>query len=585
MKKAAVVIGVGKVGDLTPLKSAAVGAEEVSTWLKGEDFTVECVTDQLEPVTATRVEQAIKKLVTNPPSYHLLVVYFSGHGFWQARTDIWLLSEAPENTSEAINFIEAQHSAKYSGIKNVVFISDACRSIPDSRTGALVDGRGVFPNYRDVTTISKIDYFKATSDALPAYEGNIDGRAQSVLTHALLSAFKEPDSDMVREIDDGTGKIRVVPNRKLEHYLQRKIDEVLTGIGLGLTQQIEANVPSDDDVYLGRVQGAARGATRSGLKAGVERTNAASFIARRSGPRAPVSAAQEAAAAITCMLERVAPQPMSQRAEERLRDRMPGQGPEQFETACGITVRGASIVGVFSSARATGEAPELMDPGDGTTVSGVVRVDGKTAQPVVVQVAGGRCVIVAALPGYIAHLRFHENGLSNISYVPSANHPRWQEYESKRNDIDRLRALIAIAAEGDTFRLRSDTEARMLAAQIRMQKAFDPTLGIYASYAYAEAGTLSEASDVLQAMRSDLGVDLFDVRMLGMRTLETFGKPVPVLPMCPMLTQGWSLLRMHGLTLPSVLEQARPFLSGALWTTFEPKAADTIIQAFEKGEL
>lgn len=65
--------------------------------------------------------------------------------------------------------------ARYSGIPNVVFISDACRSIPDSRTGEMVQGIDAFPNYAEIEQISKIDYFKATSEALSAYEVQIDG--------------------------------------------------------------------------------------------------------------------------------------------------------------------------------------------------------------------------------------------------------------------------------------------------------------------------------------------------------------------------------------------------------------------------
>ena len=39
-KKAAVVIGVNKTGDLQPLKSAAKGARRVARWLEGEGFRV-----------------------------------------------------------------------------------------------------------------------------------------------------------------------------------------------------------------------------------------------------------------------------------------------------------------------------------------------------------------------------------------------------------------------------------------------------------------------------------------------------------------------------------------------------------------
>jgi hypothetical protein len=255
-RKAAIVIGVDKTGGLTPLASPARCAREIAAWLEGEGYDVACLTDEDpdSPVTTELVTKAIDRFVTSPPRYHQLVVYFSGHGYWHARTDIWLLSKAPVRTEEGINLDGAIDLARYSGIPNVVFISDACRSIPDARTGALMKGIDAFPNLADVETASKIDVFKATSDAQQAYEGPIDGKPSSVLSHALLSAFVEPTPTMVREIVENGTTVRVVPNRRLESFLQEKVEAALATIKLGLIQRIEVNVPSSDDVYLARVR-------------------------------------------------------------------------------------------------------------------------------------------------------------------------------------------------------------------------------------------------------------------------------------------------------------------------------------------
>ena len=114
------------------------------------------------------------------------------HGYWQARADIWLLSKAARKTSEAINLDGAIDLARYSGIPNVIFVSDACRSLPDARTAALVTGVDAFPLFDDVDTQSTIDVFRATSDARQAYEARVDGKQTSMLTVALRSAFREP---------------------------------------------------------------------------------------------------------------------------------------------------------------------------------------------------------------------------------------------------------------------------------------------------------------------------------------------------------------------------------------------------------
>ena len=134
-RKAAVIIGVDKTGSLPPLKSAAAGALEVAAWLKEEGFDVRCLTDQDKdnPVKSGDVADAIADFVTNPPRYALLVVYFSGHGVWHTKTDHWLLSKAPVTTTEAINLKSAMDLAGSSGIPNVVFVSDARRSMSEIR--------------------------------------------------------------------------------------------------------------------------------------------------------------------------------------------------------------------------------------------------------------------------------------------------------------------------------------------------------------------------------------------------------------------------------------------------------------------
>ena len=227
MKKAAVVVAVGRTGQLTPLNSVASGARRVAKWLKAEGFVVKCLTDQKRPVEFSQVEKAVTAFVTNPPRYHLLLVYFSGHGYWHARGDVWLLSDAPVRADEAINLVAAMDLAKYSGIPNVIFVSDACRSIPNTRGGVRVEGRGLFPNYDDIAKASTIDCFRATSEALPAYEGNINGKSQSLLTAALILAYEEPKATMVLKVVQGGKTIKVVPNQRLKEYLQEKVDALL----------------------------------------------------------------------------------------------------------------------------------------------------------------------------------------------------------------------------------------------------------------------------------------------------------------------------------------------------------------------
>lgn len=606
-RKAAIVIGVNSTGGLTPLQAAAGCAEKVAGWLEREGYQVELLTDSREPVTAARVAAAIQRFVTLPARYHQLVVYFSGHGYWHARSDIWLLSDAPVRTDEGINLNGAIELARYSGIPNVVFVSDACRSIPDARSGALMKGIDAFPNYAEISAISKIDVFKATSDARQAYEAKVAGTPSSLLTHALLKAFEEPTRDMVLEVKLRGETFPVVPNRRLERFLQNEVDTVLGGINPGLVQRIEVNVPSDEDVYLARVR--PRDPEPSPSGSGADPSDDLDDDAPAPAPlRSPVSArpparpravvksvAVDAAAAVHRVLSRDPVRPDAAR-EARLplalevtahavERRMPDMRVDRFESQCGFSVRGARVAVVRSSRRWEHGRGELLESGDGAQEPGVVRVwvSGE-GESVLLRFGNGRGTVLAALEGYIGHVVVGPEGVVQVAYVPSADHPRWQAYEERRERIDRLRALVALAADRQVFRLDSSDEAAHLADEIRLEKRFDPTLGLYAAHAYAQAGNLERVRSVAGHLRDDLGVNLLDVEVLCMRRGDAFdGRRL--LPVCPMLTQTWSLLRPRGVSLPAPLEEASAYLCNSLWATFEPAGAELIEHAFERGEL
>src|SRR5438128_8370492 len=107
--------------------------------------------------------------------------------------------------------------------------------------------------------------------------------------------------------------------------------------------------------------------------------------------------------------------------------------------------------------------------------------------------------------------------MSNVSYVPSSNHWRWREYNQRREEINRLRAMVSLAVDRNTFRVRSNRDANALAERIRTEKGVDPTLGLYAAHAFSQAGNDEQIVSIIRYMRDDLHADLFDVRLLAVR--------------------------------------------------------------------
>lgn len=610
IRKAAVIVGVDKTGTLPRLQSAASGAKAVAQWLESEGYQVRCLTDQNGPVDSRQIEDAIAEFVTIPSRYSLLVVYFSGHGYWHPRSDQWLLSGAPERANQAINLDGAIAAAKYCGIPNVVFISDACRTIPDTRSRATVAGIDAFPNYSEITAPSKVDCFQATAEALAAYEVVVNDVPQSVLTSALRCAFDSPEPSMVREITEGGTTVRVVPNRRLEAFLQNKVNDLLAAVNPGLTQTVQASVPSGDEVYIARVREPAASAAAS-------RPPGTDPIRPQSGPLAPapapasvpMSPGADSAATISRILStrglsrgalEAALVPSEKRTEYAVRSRLPDRNVDHFETHTGFVVSGAALSDALYAGASPDVVAQRVDIG-GVNSDGnkkfyaVVRLQRKDdssialarndSGSVVLVLEDGRCAVVPCLPGYIGHALFDDGGLVNVSFVPSSNTQRWTEYAANREYLDRLRGMVAVALDHNTFQVRSNREAGTLAENIRVMKSLDPTLGLYAAVAYAQAGNDHELQNVCSIMRADLGADLYDVGVLAMQRGAKSMDGVRHVPFCPMLTQTWNILRPRGIDLPPVLRDARPFLSNSLWTTFAPPGARAVIDAVRAGEL
>jgi hypothetical protein len=264
--------------------------------------------------------------------------------------------------------------------------------------------------------------------------------------------------------------------------------------------------------------------------------------------------------------------------------RIPDPAADHFETETGFIIRGAHVIEAAVSPHSQSGCDLLNNSNDPR--GDAVRIHpGVPAQSVIVVLHDGRSVVLPALRGYLAHAMFDEQGLANVSYVPSSNNWRWKAYNANRADIDRLRALVALAVERNTFRVRSEREAIELAQRIRVEKALDPTLGLYAAYAFAQAGIDAQVRDIAGYMRDDLQADLFDVAMLSGYAENPPAYPQPPVPFCPMLTQGWNLLRAYDVTLPDVLTKASGFLSNSLWSTFTKRGTPLVLDAIRSGAL
>lgn len=594
--RGAVVIGVDKAGDLPKLNGAAAGANAVAAWLRAEGFEVKPFVDSTKPVKVDDVFEAVSEFVGRG-TLDQLVVYFSGHGFLNARSETWMLSGAPHNPNQAIVLAECMTLARESSIPSVVLISDACRSRPDTFEAGQVHGSVIFPAgpvNRNVR--SAVDWFVATLPGAASYEVPVAESAaafEGIYTAALLEAYRSPNEDMVRTIDG----VRVVPNRLLQPYLEAEVARRARAKSLRLFQRPESYVLSDEKVYIGRV--IERPKTTS-LPLQLPGLNDLAFLALSefgvntmfrplATGKQPADTSDRAKASDDVVVRTAAAHAEDfARAQATIRAANIGAGsvtthsPPTDVARNYVTLRvfGRRVVEVAATGQASVEIVQDADPRGSTSMVRVVLADAPAAS-VAIRLADGSGTVLVALRRHDCNVTVDDSGVADANYVPIDRPPDKQ--------IAELHAAVATSARFGVFRIDGDPasigrNARAFGDKIRVGKSYAPTLGLYAAYAYAQADLMDQVRSVEEYMRGDLDVDLFDVAMLARRPIDG-SQSRGVAPFCPLLAQGWSQLRVLQVRVSPVVDRARDYLGGALWTTFGAKGMDILLPAIKNGEL
>ena len=559
--RAAIVIGVDKAGNLPKLSGAALGADTVGNWLKAEGFQVFPFVDSGGPVTARPIKKQISQLIERG-MLEQLVVYFAGHGFMNRHSEYWMLSECPEDSNEAFSLVESVEQAKLCGIPSIVLISDACRSLPSSMGVAQVEGSLLFPAV-GVSGRVKVDKFMATLPGRAADEIKVDASSaeyEGVYTSCLLSAFQKPDEDMVLALPDGH---KVIPNRRLEAYLSREVPKRVRAKNPAREQIPVTDVLSDEPTYIARV--------------------ATDF----STNPAPAKRAANLFDVVSHQIDKV------QGRRPNVTKGPSGEEVDAVAAASGFDTTKATILKATAEANrnhvdtgfivsGTDLKAVVAGPNVRIEVSGnVVRIKSDDpAASVALHFADGSGTVVPALRYCEGHIVVRGTGVATVNY---------DLYGAPPPEVHELRAIVATAAKFGVFRIQGDNnerkeKARQIGDTIRMGKGADPTLGLYAAYAYNDADSIEQVRSVQAFMYGNLHVHLFDIAMLAG---DLNGRAVrgDVVPFCPMLSQGWEFLRVKDVRMPESVREIRNHLVPALWTTFDPRGMEMVSDALKNGKL
>jgi hypothetical protein len=583
--RGAVVIGVDRAGNLTPLKAARSGADAVAAWLRAEGFDVKLFTDRDAAVTTSSLFNAVNAYV-EAGTLDQLVIYFAGHGFISGSlSEFWMLSGAPQNPNEAVSLTESCRYAEESGIPNVVFISDACRSRADSLGTQRLQGGVLFPATTNPRTVSDVDQFLAARIGTAAYEvapAADPSAAQGIFTGCFLEAFKNPYPGMIHTVD---GK-QVVPNRRLKGYLTSEVPKKAQALSVAYNQMPDSRVLSDEPTYIAHVSSAGRTPAPTESVSMSEVASAQIWTPR--GPGIDHSDGHPSPPRFTPALRTLSATSGFDAA--KLKIEQSRSLPAELPKSCGFMVSGQSLRTVTHRPEVKAKFSNSLDS-RGRSAFVNVDLGGLPSASIALRFENGTGTVLAALRNFAGNVLVGKSGVSNVSYVPARESPLRQVYERESAKLEELRATVATAAQYGVFRfdgpkhVRTQTASAM-ADRIRLLKGIDPTLGLYAAYAYDDAALRDKVQSVEYAMRDTLDVNLCDVAMLsGTLARKSISDSRSFVPFCPMLSQGWGLLRVKKVQLAESIAAAGNHLNVSLWNSLSSKGMDLVEHAIRSGEV
>jgi hypothetical protein len=590
MQRAAILIGVSKTEGLPELQAVEAGIAQMLAWaaaqhIDGDRLVV--LTDKRDKVRAHQVADAVDRLVKRR-DLDQLIVYFSGHGLYN-RGDIWLLSDAPRLAGEAINVEGSIQAARTCGVTHVVIISDACRTAPEGIQALNIQGIEIFPNEPVDGKERPVDVYFACARGKPALEvrdaaeaARFSGIYTEVLAECLLG--KHPDALELSE-EDGVEVAKVLA--------WPLADKLLAEVPMRLKARLGRN-PTVNQTPVARI------------------TSRAAWVSRLSGARPQLQTQEEVevlGGAAGVHLNAVDAADQLLRAvfyghADLLDSGLLGDGdaaqdagggvllstaidlstpPRPLTTPirCGFRLRGARVHALHGGAARCTIADANARVVEAEPASGPVVA--------LLELDDGGSVLLPAIPGFIAELRFKDGELAHLAWEPVAPVPAdapGDEYASQRSAARAALGSVAAAAGLGVLRPGGVSDFYLYRALRGRHWPLDLSLALYAAYAWHDAGRRSRIGWLRDTLRKEIGFTFYDLALLGGRgSLQRARGMGEVLPAVPLLSRGWSLLKVFGADLPPLLEELQACLRPSVWTLFNSAGTNTLVKAIEDGRM
>lgn len=605
-------IGVNNVEGLTPLESAASGARDFALWGQSQNYETFLFTDENQPVTITAIYQKIKSIVK---SYNCekLIVFFAGHGFLKGtRQEVLLLSDAKENSNESINLPGSIEAARLCGIPYLVFISDACRMLP-SEIYFTGNGSVIFPNGEDIDVDCALDVLYATKPGNPAYEQSSNNNLKKfgLFTETLIEILNGSYPELIMSditpnqqlsayynIDqlkaNGAYKTLIGGNWQIstissENSIKTIVNNKAKDISIAIKQnpeiyiQHQASKPSLSDfndatakqlllknfatinskkptekVILDCVQNIIQNSTAADF----ERHGSFKSILQDANDERSIDFYQKKSNLIN--------------TSEIIFD---SNVIPDSRISTGFIIIGTEIIDVCTNCDF-----EIYTEKSRTHI----KIENfESSETVLVILKNGHSVPLAILKNFIGTAVFKKNSLLTVNYTPSENSYKYETFKKQESEINFVRSFVASAAnEGFDYIKTFEKEIDDYfinhyygnpGSFLRQEKSLDPSLSLYASYAYIQAGKHKDIRSIFEHMeKSDL---IFDVVMLAGKVDQIKN----LTPFCPMISLGWAYSSKFEHIMEPKIIQASKTLIPSLWTTFDKVGTKIIKDLFNQN--
>lgn len=558
--KHAVLIGINDVPNMEYLDTPSHYAIQMQNWAKEQGYKTSLFVDSPNGEASgicsrTEILKTIRSIIEHGTDQ--LLIYFSGHGVEHtAGNDIWLLPDYQDDPSECISISLNRALAYNSGISHVIFISDACRVPSNHQSLRAASGGSILPMLNIINPDTEVDVLYSTWPGQLAVDIKDEhGNYRSIYSDCLLSCLQGDVPEVIKQIQNITPGFPAVLPDELNRYLKKTVP--VQTLAAGRKPQIPmGDVTSRDPRYLS-----------SFLEDNAEVLTEESTILPEVIPQVTAPAIKTVTFKLESFMEMRGINVESKIHNATFRfssDHEFFTSPNVFGSPItGLLVTGINKPAVFSKREVdlkNGNKRNFSVPQ--IIASDEVHRDFEEENDDLFLIGNprtNRFYPVSLLTGFFTQVVFEKGELLTVNYFPTSGYRKVEAHNLGR-ELVRRKTIIIMAAKNGIFQGSEE-----IAEYLRSYKHLDPTLGLFAAYAYFQKGDFEGVRSVYSYMAQEPEQVIGDVKILNRLSTNRGDLHYSGKVNLPILTEGWSYLKL----LPeNPYTDLSTELQPGLWTSF-----------------